>query len=228
VSVKDFRKHVAMIGHFENNTTDQRQYEHVVIHVKLIDGEEYIIDATGSQFGQHATVLPAFDFTTQLVDEELAKKPLGSWWQFWRNYTRAGYDCRVSAEFDPRVPRAAVDTVGYLEAAFQEWDARAERSIISILKEKKVIFDAGRKGILAASSGITTEWIDAVVTTTAQLDFGWSPRTCAGWEPLKTDEIDDATGQPLVVEQNVYEGPDRLFPIEEQMKVFKAFCKAQK
>lgn len=228
MSIKDFRKRVAMIGHFEDGTIDQRQYEHVVIHVKLIDGEEYIIDPTGSQFGQHATVMPAFDFTTQLVDEELTKKPLGSWWQFWRNYTRTGYDCRVSSEFDARVPRAAVDAVGYLEAAYRQWDARAEHSMVSILREKKVIFDAGKKAILVASSGVFTDWIDAVVTTTAQIDFGWSPRTWDGWEPLKTDEIDDAKGQPLVVEQNVYEGPDRLYPIEEQMKVFKAFCKAQK
>ncbi|KAK5163936.1 uncharacterized protein LTR77_010331 [Saxophila tyrrhenica] len=231
--VKDFRERVAVIPHFANGRQDERQHEHVALRVKLIDGEEYVIDLAGAQFGQYAAVLPAKEYDGQLVREQLATKPMGSWKRFWSNFGQAGGHDLVPEEFEFRGPTIAFHSSAFAELALRQWDRRAVRTVAAGVKEKKAVFIVGRKCVLSVVSEYTSLWVHlissqdgpisrfaAFIQVQPHANNDW-----VAWAPIKTSDIHDVDELPEAEGPWSPQGlqPTAMAKCEQQMQVLRSF-----
>lgn len=149
VEFEHFYGNIAVLGHGENGMVDGRVHEHVVIRVKLVDGEHYVIDMTGAQFGQPRAIMHINEYAAYFR-KVLGVKPLGSWWGFWDEYAN-------TRESEPELPddfaympaSIAHSMAGAVAIAWEGHESREGMSIAQMCRGTEQVFEIRKSGMLA-------------------------------------------------------------------------------
>lgn len=144
VKIRNGLERLQVVQHGEDGETDAICRTHDVLAVKLVDGNRYILDIAGAQFGQYRTVLSAEEFKAQWVEAIVKEVPFGAWAGFWPDWLAAAdsttkeYHMIACGRVAGRVQNRLIKT----------WEQQAGSSVTQLLNEKGSAHQAGIKELV--------------------------------------------------------------------------------
>lgn len=145
--IKDCHKRV--VRFFENGARDDKSYDHTVITLELTNGESYVVDLVGAQYGHYRAVMPKAEYMDVYVSHIAESKPFGYnaelWMADWLQKlldSRLGYDADVAAV----IVRYKVAGNADLDGAL--WMKRNMTDAKDFLNVPHAHFDKGKESLL--------------------------------------------------------------------------------
>ncbi|KAK4579896.1 hypothetical protein LTR86_000097 [Recurvomyces mirabilis] len=130
----------------EDGNQEELIYQHQIVVLKLKNGERYVLDASGAQYGQHRAVMPYESYDQGFVKEHISTLKFGSLWAKLRAAMAVKTEC--DAANDVRVAFVEVMIAEAMARIVKEWEVSAGSTIYEVLDEPHTSYLASSAALL--------------------------------------------------------------------------------